>query len=76
MSRWAHLYFPLTFLPSVGLVDLSVAIIPDQMTFEDVTVYFWEDWGLLDETQRHLYHELMLENFALVASLMSAPASY
>ncbi|XDA83967.1 hypothetical protein R6Z07F_013818 [Ovis aries] len=40
------------------------------VTFEDVVVYFsWEEWGLLDENQRCLYHDVMLENFALVTSL-------
>nr|XP_036848952.1 zinc finger protein 418-like [Manis javanica] len=39
------------------------------VTFEDVVVYFsWEEWGLLEETQKCLYHDVMLENFALVTS--------
>ena len=40
------------------------------MTFEDINVYFsWEEWRLLDEVQRHLYHDVMLENFTLISSL-------
>ncbi|XP_064436280.1 zinc finger protein 256-like isoform X6 [Mirounga angustirostris] len=40
------------------------------VTFEDIAVYFsWKEWRLLDETQRRLYHHVMLENFTLISSL-------
>nr|KAF6274999.1 hypothetical protein mMyoMyo1_020932 [Myotis myotis] len=40
------------------------------MTFEDIALYFSrEEWSLLDEGQRQLYLNVMLENFELISSL-------
>ncbi|KAB0383545.1 hypothetical protein FD755_005462 [Muntiacus reevesi] len=44
------------------------------VSFEDVAVYFSrKEWGLLNWTQRSLYRHVMLENFALIGSLVCAP---
>ncbi|XP_015421184.1 PREDICTED: zinc finger protein 211 [Myotis davidii] len=40
------------------------------VTFEDIALYFSrEEWSLLDEGQRQLYLNVMLENFELLSSL-------
>lgn len=40
------------------------------VSLEDVCLRFTaEEWGLLDDAQKLLYHNVMLENFSLVLSL-------
>ncbi|XP_045705291.1 zinc finger protein 547-like isoform X5 [Phyllostomus hastatus] len=61
---------PMTFAEK--LMDLAQG----HVVFEDVAVHFsQEEWGLLNEAQRRLYHSVMLENLALLSSVGCWPGA-
>ncbi|XP_042311554.1 zinc finger protein 202-like [Sceloporus undulatus] len=63
---------PLLIDPSFPLPfeALRTPVYLDQVTFEEVAVYFSEEeWDFLDQDQRALHREVMGENLKIVASL-------
>uniref|UniRef100_A0A8C8TJU5 RIKEN cDNA 1700020N01 gene n=1 Tax=Peromyscus maniculatus bairdii TaxID=230844 RepID=A0A8C8TJU5_PERMB len=52
------------------MVDAPVNQAQSCVSLEDVCLYFTEEeWDLLSDAQKLLYHNVMLENFSIVLSL-------
>ncbi|XP_028385730.2 zinc finger protein 211-like isoform X2 [Phyllostomus discolor] len=61
---------PATFLPQIPMATKLRRPAEVGVTFEDVAVYLSRtEWLLLDEAQRRLYFDVMLENYTLISSL-------
>lgn len=58
------------------LLISSVPIMTGAMTFEDMLIYLWEEWGFLDEVQRCLYHNVNRKNFALYPHILTGQGTH
>lgn len=43
---------------------------------EEMLVYLWEEWGLLDEVQGYLYHSMNQKNLALTFSILTGQGTH
>nr|XP_045059494.2 zinc finger protein 211-like isoform X1 [Desmodus rotundus]XP_053771644.1 zinc finger protein 211-like isoform X1 [Desmodus rotundus] len=62
---------PATFLSQSPMTANKLRLLAEVfVTFEDIAMYLSStEWLLLDEAQRHMFLNVMLENYALISSL-------